>query len=177
MESQYFWNHNCQGNMMAEKQTLSEKYQDVSETLKTTLEMVTRIDERVGIFIDKLNTLEHKVENHTENCPVRDKVPEMIARISVLESQVVNISFPYNEEVKSEIKRQLQELQKELKTVNAHLVELDLEQKTINILSGKQEGRWKTAAWFGLQLLLNLTWVIIAAYILYHVGLQAPAVP
>ena len=72
---------------MATQPTLSQKYEEVANHLIGVTEALGRIDERVGIFVDKINTLERKIDHHVENCPVKCKFSDALARIQVLESK------------------------------------------------------------------------------------------
>lgn len=49
-----------------------------------------------------------------------------------------------------------------------HGIEITI--KELQIASSGQEGRWKTIFNFGLQ----IVWVLLAAFLLYKLGLQAP---
>jgi SMC interacting uncharacterized protein involved in chromosome segregation len=54
---------------------------------------------------------------------------------------------------------------------NVH--ELELRLSNLEKSSTNQEQRWKTFFSFGIQLI----WVILAAYLLYKLGIQSPDVP
>jgi predicted nuclease with TOPRIM domain len=51
--------------------------------------------------------------------------------------------------------------------------QMELRMQTVENSSNSQEGRWKTIFGFGIQ----LVWVILAAFLLYKLGISAPAVP
>lgn len=51
--------------------------------------------------------------------------------------------------------------------------EIELRVQAVESNSSRGEARWKTTIGFALQ----VAWVMLAAYLLYKVGLQAPAVP
>ena len=77
---------------------------------------------------------------------------------------------------------QIQHLQKEIKKIEnkinnydcnkliENIHKLDLRLNSVEITQGGQERKWNTFVNFAIQLL----WVIMAAYLLYKLGLEAP---
>jgi hypothetical protein len=61
----------------------------------------------------------------------------------------------------------------DITSVKDMLHEHDIRLKSLEISTQGQEGRWKGIFSFIVQLI----WVITAAFLLYHFGIQAPAIP
>lgn len=61
----------------------------------------------------------------------------------------------------------------EIKEINEHLHKIDLRLQTLENSNNSNESRWKTIFGFAIQLI----WVILAAFLLYKLGISAPAVP
>jgi hypothetical protein len=57
--------------------------------------------------------------------------------------------------------------------VKTELHKLEIEMQAVKIAQGGAEGRWKTIISFAVQ----IAWVLLAAWLLMKLGLQAPAVP
>ena len=83
-------------------ESINDQYTQIENAISEIDGVVTRIDERLDIFIEKLNSLEKKIDNHIENCPVKCAFPDLIGRIKVIESKNGNA-------LKQEIKEQLKE--------------------------------------------------------------------
>jgi len=131
-----------------ERASLGEKYyHQVTESMNSLFELTTRIDERQQAMMKNLVDLENKFDNFVE------QRGELGTRVKVLESQ--EDKADYIDKMKQDM----------------HTLELRLH--TLEISSTKSEGRTKSIIAFVAQLM----WVIIAAYLLLKLGLQAPAVP
>lgn len=120
---------------------------ELASSIKSLYDLTTRIDERVERVIQEGKTTYTKLEAEIE----RNR--EMLTRISVLEKT--------------------SDQGADVHILARKIHDLELKVQSIEITSGKAENRWKTMVNFGLQ----LAWVIIAAYLLYKLGIQAPAVP
>lgn len=129
-------------------------YGQVHESIKGVFEMTARIDERVQLMMKKQDDLDNKINSQMI------LYNQLSARVSVLESD------SSMEILKSEVGR-VQDCANEIKT-KLHDVEMKLQNVEGN--SGRQEDRWKVFFGFGVQII----WVVLAAYLLYKLGLQAP---
>lgn len=118
-----------------------------SESIKNLFQLTTRVDERVEMLMSKQDASQIKMDTQL------DKMAELVGRVIVLEST-------------SHQGEDIADLGEKL-----HSMELRLQ--AMEISSGKTEGRWKGIVAFAVQ----LVWVIVAAYLLYRLGIQAPAVP
>lgn len=135
---------------MKKEGTMPEKpvHIQVNESINSVIELTSRIDERVRHIMKNQEAFENKVDNQTE------LVNMLTTQLKLLESQT-NILVQENKIIGEEFKRI---------TIQVH----DLEGSNSTI-----ENRWKTFIGFGIQ----LVWVVLAAYVLYKMGIQAPAVP
>lgn len=124
---------------------------EVKKHVESIVELTTRIDERVQGIIKQQLALDAKIDKNS------DTINEIASRVKVLESQLV---------FTTEDKRLTHEIIEDVHTLEMRLGSLEKS-------STNQEQRWKTIFGFALQ----LAWVILAAYLLYKMGIQAPAVP
>lgn len=120
---------------------------EVSESVKSLFELTTRVDERVEMLMNRQEASQMKMDTQLE------KMTDLLGRVKVLESTTNQGT--------------------DIIDLKAQLHNIELRVQSMEITSGKQEGRWKTIVTFGVQ----LVWVIVAAYLLYRLGIQAPAVP
>ncbi len=132
--------------MAPNKKNGNEYYSQVSESMKSLFNLTTRIDERVLSLMKSQEQINEKLDVNAE------KSSQLESRVSVLES-------------KNGV-----ELKHEIEKVKEDIQDLKLKLQSVEGLHKKQEGRWKTFLNLGLQ----LVWVIIVAYILYKLNLQAP---
>lgn len=121
----------------------------VSDSVNSLFELTLRVDERVRLMMDKLESMDETIDNQI------DLFNELNSRVKVIESRD-GIS------ILNDIRRLGEELHK-----------LELRTQSVEGSSSDQEGRWKTIIGFAIQLI----WVILAAFLLYKLGISAPAVP
>ena len=122
-------------------------YIQVSDSIKSIYELTTRVDERQQLMMAKVEQLEKKIDS------MMAEYRDLEGRIRVIESKdggTADIGA---------IKDML----------HGHAVRL----QALEISSKGQEGRWQNIVGFVVQLI----WVLLAAYLLYKLGIQAPAVP
>ena len=169
---------------MAGQPTLSQKYEEVTGNLNAVNEALGRIDERVGIFIDKINTLENKIDNHIENCSVKCAFNDMVSRVSVLESKNGKELKEAMNELKSLHKEDVKSLYKCISQTNDNINEIKIDQVTIKAdqaamkeATGRGENKWKIIGWSALNILIPIIWVTIASVILYNMGITSPPTP
>jgi predicted nuclease with TOPRIM domain len=132
------------------KRVLGEQYYNqVSESIRNVFELTTRIDERVQLMMKKQEELERKIDNAgTLSNAVN-------TRVSLLESKNNN-----------HIESQLDQLNTTVNDLRSKVQELEGD-------TSRSGERWKQIMAFAVQ----LVWVIVAAYVLYKLHLQSPAVP
>lgn len=125
-----------------------DPYREVSESIKSVFDLTSRIDERVKLIMTKQDKMEGKLDERLQT------LHELEGRIALIES------------AKKDTEKQLGSLQEVV-----HTIELDLQ--AVSIQSAGHESKWKTIISFAVQ----IAWVILAAYLLLKLGIQAPAVP
>ena len=123
-----------------------EYYTQVSESIRSVLELTTRVDERVAYLIKQQDEVESKLDDHIENHR------ELNTRVRILESQ--------NGEA---IKKHVQDL-------NRNIHEIEMKIRMIEKDSQRNEGRWKIIANF----VLNVFLYILVGYLLWKIGIQDP---
>lgn len=122
-------------------------YIQVSDSIKSIYELTTRVDERQQLMMSKVEQLEKKIDS------VVSEYRDLEGRMRVIESKDGGTA--------------------DISNIKEMLHRHDVRLQALEISTQGQEGRWKTIASFGIQ----LVWVLLAAYLLYKLGIQAPAVP
>ena len=120
-----------------------------SENIQKLFELSTRIDERVKSIQSKQHDLEERIGAIAVN------YTDIMQKIAVLESKDGNA-----------LEEDIDECQKELVT-------LDKRVAVVEQYSGNSKDRWNRVFTFVIQ----LVWVLLAAWLLVKLNLQAPAVP
>ena len=123
-----------------------------SENIQKLFDLSTRIDERVKA-IQTNQTNQANLESKIESLVTSHNLA--MQKIVVLESRDVK----YFDSKLSECEREISSMDKRLSTVEAS--------------SGQNQDRWNKIMSFVIQ----LVWVILAAWLLMKLNLQAPAVP
>jgi predicted nuclease with TOPRIM domain len=120
-----------------------------SENIQKLFELSTRIDERVKAIQGKQHDLEERLDSVVGNHT------EIMQKIAVLESK--------NGEA----------LEDDIDECRKELVTLDKRVAVVEDHSGNSRDRWNKVFTFVIQ----LVWVLLAAWLLVKLNLQAPAVP
>lgn len=126
-----------------------------SENIQKLFDLSTRIDERVKAIRDKQDDLDERLSD------ISKVHHEVMQKIAVLESKDGGVGA---------VSAKLEENHKEVKR---DLIEID---KRLALVEGKtntSQDRWNKIFTFAIQII----WVILAAYLLMKLGIQAPAVP
>ena len=148
---------------MSEKPTLSQKYENTQRTLQSVVETLTRVDERLGIFVESLNSLEGKVDHHIETCPAKCALGELITRVSVMESKNG-----------TEVKDAVKEMKSNIKDVEDRVSNLSLSHENVKMMSARQENAWARIGDIILKLIIPIAVAIATAAIMYHFGYKGP---
>ena len=154
--------------------TLTERYQQTHSELQKMLTMLTRIDERVDIFIDKQKELEKKLADHVEKCPIKCAFADMQSKLAVLEQVTSKKNGEWSKEDHQAYSKAIDD---KLSDVQERLRKIELVQNELKLKTQSQEGNWKGVRTFAFQVILNIIWVTIAAIILWYFGISAPDVP
>lgn len=133
--------------------TSSNSNEQVNNSIKSIVELTTRIDERVQLMMKKQEFLENKIEDHI------DYLNELKTDFKLLDSksgktlqeEVVRIS-----EDMSSIDNRLKALEKDSENKNNNIKEVS---KTV------------------LNFIVQIIWVIVASYLLYKLNIQSPSLP
>lgn len=126
-----------------------------SENIQKLFDLSTRIDERVKAIRDKQDDLDERL---TDISKVHQ---EVMQKIAVLESKDGGTGV---------LSARLDECQKEVKL---ELVQIDKRLSLVEGSTNTSQDRWNKIFTFAIQII----WVILAAYLLMKLGIQAPAVP
>ena len=122
-------------------------YIQVSDSIKSIYELTTRVDERQQLMMSKVEQLERKIDS------LMSEYRDLEGRMRVIESKDGGTA--------------------DISSIKDTLHSYDVRLQALEISNKGQEGRWKNIMGFIAQ----LVWVIVAAYLLYKLGIQAPAVP
>ncbi len=133
--------------MTTDKVPMGERY--FSDLIEIE-RLLTRVDERVQSIIKFQEHLDVKINDQ------HDMIGGLNTKISIIESNDVSDS---NQASLHKIRNDL------------HLMELKIQ--LLESSTSSTEGRWKTIIGFGIQ----LVWVILAAFLLYKLGISSPPVP
>jgi aspartokinase len=120
-----------------------------SENIQKLFDLSTRIDERVKAIQAKQAEQDARLEN------LNKAQNETVQRVIVLESR-------NNTAIYAEVSSHGEQLS----AIDKRLMQLET-------VSKGNEGRWHTIWGFAIQ----LCWIIIAAFVLYKLGLNPPSVP
>lgn len=121
----------------------------VSESINSIFDLLGRVDERVQMFSCHQKVMDEKLDN------LAASTTEVKIKVQVLES----INF-------SEFKNSINQMKDDF-----HEMEMKIQLLENN--NDNQENRWKTIFGFIVQ----LVWVVTAAFVLYKLGISASATP
>ncbi|MCK9458635.1 MAG: hypothetical protein M0R80_03265 [Proteobacteria bacterium] len=157
--------------MTPNDKALSQKFDQVSSELRGLMNTLTRIDERVEIFIDQQEQIAGKLDEHISNCPVKCQMPEYLSRLSVLEKTTVTKNGGYVS--KEDFNNHCEGLKKEIAEMREANKEMELATQKQQITTEKQENHWKTIGTFIFHLISYIAGVVAAAYILHFLAIKA----
>jgi chromosome segregation ATPase len=136
------------------RRVLGEQYYNqVSESIRNVFELTTRIDERVQLMMKKQEELERKID-----------VPVTLAnainnRVSVLESKTT-----------THLETAIRSLEGQLSDAENFIRSLESKVQNLEGDTSRSGERWKQLSGAVIQ----LVWVVVAAYVLYKLNLQSP---
>lgn len=134
--------------------SLTMKYHQISESLLEATTQLTRFEERVDLFTQKILAVEAKLENHIENCPVKCKFGDAVNRIAILESKD-----------SKELKGEVNDIKKEINGLRLEVHDIKKDTKT-------HEGKWKSVTTFVLSVVAPIIYIIVGAFFAKWLGLQ-----
>jgi chaperonin cofactor prefoldin len=121
-----------------------------SENIQKLFDLSTRIDERVKAIQDKQSHMDRRIDE------VIHQNFALIQKVAVLESKDISGLFQEN----------FDEMEQNIEDLDRRLLALEGDH-------GRHNERWNKIGSFVIQLI----WVVLAAYILTKLHLQAPSVP
>lgn len=123
-----------------------------SDNIKTLFETITRIDERVKVIQSQHELTEEHILN------INNQHVTILQKLVVLEHQqsAADGSLP----------RQINDCVEAIRDLDKRLVSIERDK-------GRSDDRWNKITTFVIQLI----WVVLAAYVLTKLQLQSPAIP
>lgn len=139
---------------------LSQKMiSQTADSVAKLCELNSRMDERLKIIQEQHDAHDHKLDGI-----VRDHNDGM-QKVAILEAAITGINHAVEEETRS-----LTDLDRRVT-----VVEMDTERRVsaVEVETDRSENRWNQISTFVIQ----LVWVLLAAWLLVKLNLQAPAIP
>ena len=134
---------------MAERSTSSSNSNEqVNNSIKSIIELTTRIDERVQAIMKKQDLLESKSNNQSDTL------------------HTLNTDLLLLESISGKV------LQEEVKKISNDIINIKSRLENVENKTNVQENKWKTVVDF----ILKIIWMLITAYLLIKLGLQVPAI-
>jgi hypothetical protein len=134
---------------MAERSTSSSNSNEqVNNSIKSIIELTTRIDERVQAIMKKQDLLESKSNNQSDTL------------------HTLNTDLLLLESISGKV------LQEEVKKISNDIINIKSRLENVENKTNVQENKWKTVVDF----ILKIIWILITAYLLIKLGLQVPAI-
>ena len=124
-------------------------YLQVSESIKSLFDLTTRIDERVKHMQITQQEMQTKMDSQLK------ADYDMDGRLQVIESKVHSLNGSSSDEIKDRIRC------------------METEMALLKQVVSKSESRWEKI----VKVIVQLGWIVVAAYVLTQLGLQAPQVP
>jgi hypothetical protein len=142
-------------------------YQEVSESIKTIFDLTSRIDERLKSVAKQEEELDRKLDGQIFTAFELDK------RLGVIESKFEGDFITSTCTYRIEHEKKIQSIEEDIHKIEQNMHKLELDVQAVEIASAGHENRWKTIITF----LVQIIWVVLAAYILYKLGISSPNVP
>lgn len=121
------------------------------ENIQKLFDITTRIDEKLTQFQNNNKNLEEKIKENKE------ETEDLATKISIIQTHEQNILG---------VLSQLEIIKNQINDCDKKITKLENEH-------GASNERWRSITTFVIQLI----WVILAAYLLTKLNLQAPAIP
>lgn len=131
----------------------SNSNEQVNNSIKSIVELTTRIDERVQLMMKKQEFLESKIEQHISS------LNELNTDFKLLDSKSGKI------------------LQEEVVKLADNVSDIETRLKALEKDSENSNDNWKEIAKTVFNFIVQIIWVIVASYILYKLNIQAPSLP
>ena len=159
--------------MSQEKLTLSQRYDLAQNELQQLGNIIARVEERVDIFTKNNNSLNEKLSDHIEFCPMKQEMQKVLQRIATLEAHGPPALKQELEKDMEGVSSEMEGLYEELTAIKDKQQKLELSFQGMEMHSRSHDGFWKIVGNFAFQAITSLMWVLIAIA-LYHFGIPAP---
>ena len=133
--------------------TSSNSNEQVNNSIKSIVELITRIDERVQLMMKKQEFLENKIEDHI------DDANELKTDFKLLDSKSGKT------------------LQEEVVRISDDIYSIDNRLKALEKDSENKNNNIKKVSKTVLNFIVQIIWVIVASYLLYKLNIQSPSIP
>jgi len=133
--------------------TSSNSNEQVNNSIKSIVELTTRIDERVQLMMKKQEFLENKIEDHI------DDANELKTDFKLLDS------------------KSSKTLQEEVVRISDDIYSIDNRLKALEKDSENKNNNIKKVSKTVLNFIVQIIWVIVASYLLYKLNIQSPSIP
>lgn len=133
--------------------TSSNSNEQVNNSIKSIVELTTRIDERVQLMMKKQEFLENKIEDHI------DDANELKTDFKLLDSKSGKT------------------LQEEVVRISDDIYSIDNRLKALEKDSENKNNNIKEVSKTVLNFIVQIIWVIVASYLLYKLNIQSPSIP
>lgn len=124
-------------------------YLQVSESIKSLFDLTTRIDERVKHMQTAQQEMQAKIDNQLK------ADHDMDGRLQVMETKLQSLNGGASDEMKDRIR------------------DIETEMALLKQVVSKSESRWEKI----VRVVVQLGWIIVAAWALTQLGLQTPQIP
>lgn len=101
-----------------------------------------------------------------------ESINSLISLSSKIDERVQNIMKNWDD-LEKKLDFQIEKKNKEIDEIKEAINKIELKLENINSITENQETRWKGIMNFVIQIL----WIVLAAYLLTKLNLQAPAIP
>lgn len=154
---------------MADSNLSEQFYNQVSDSIKMVFDLTSRIDERVKMLIAQQKEADQKIEK------VYQKNNDLMSRIVVLESKDTqsvrgDLQSLQQRVAIMESSEKGKEIKKDIDSIERKLRELELKTQTLSMRTDSSESKWAKI----IDFVIKLGWAVLAAYILYKLGLPEP---
>lgn len=134
--------------------------EQVNNSIKSIVELTTRIDERVQLMMKKQESFEDKIDGNIEH-------------LNELKTEVKLLDSKSGKSLQEEVSNLAQEVSNLAQDFNR--IKLKLERITEE--SDEKKNNWQAVAKGTLSFIVQIIWVVVASYLLYTLGIQSPSVP
>lgn len=131
------------------------EYLELSTSIKTIVDMTSRIDERVKILMQQQNDNNEKIEK------VMDRVSDLMSRLAILESRNGTDARIKIDEVEKQFKEKIDELSKYNSSLNVKIAALEIH-------AGSNNSRWQFIADATFKVFI----MVAAAFLALKLGLK-----